>query len=223
MTQFNPSLPVDLPMLAADLVPQRTLGGGQGDRLTDRVRIGGPIVVPLTADRVPAGDLADYILQEAGHSRYSLVHLRLSFVHDAKWPISDATVAVLLEGDDQSDPPVAWSLDPKRETRRRRVGSTVALGAKLDFVEPRVERTTTADQEIVVLTALGELRSDPEWRFHGTKDYPLDGMYALSVVAKVAAGGNATARCAIGARVETGMALISYRAAIPQQVTTVAI
>ena len=69
MTQFNPSLPVDVPMLAADLVPQRTLGGGQGDSLTDRVRVGGPIVVPLTAERVPAGDLADYILQEAAHSQ----------------------------------------------------------------------------------------------------------------------------------------------------------
>lgn len=223
MTQFNPSLPVDVPMLAVDLVPQRTLGGGQGDRLTDRVRVGGPIVVPLTADRVPAGDLADYILQEAAHSRYSLLHLRVSFVHDARRPISDATVAILLEGDGQGDPPLAWSLDPKRETRQRRVGITVALGAKLDFVEPRVERTTSVDQEIVVLTALGELRSDPEWRFQGDKDYPLDGMYALSLVAKIAAGRGATARCAIGGRVERGMALIPYRAAIPEQVTIVVI
>ena len=210
-----------------DLVAQRTLGGGaQVPRIPNRVSIGGPIVVAITADKLASTELVEFVKAEAATSRYSIMRLTVSFHHEAAEPIRQAVVAILLQsGDPAGVPPVAWSLDPKRLDRApKQITGTIGLTAQLGVIQPTAQAQVVEQQADALLVALGELESTPEWQFRGTDRNPLDGMYALTMVCRIPAGTDARASLAISARLERkALGVIPYSVELPDDQRTVAL
>lgn len=204
MTESVFELPEIESMQTVDLVAHRTLGTGSDvPRAENRISIGGPIVVAMTADKVPSADLAAFVKSEAATSRYSLLKLQISFHDEPGAPITQAAVALLLVSDGAQSAPLAWSMDPTRLDRPpKQVSKTIGLTAQLGFVGPTAQAQVVQQQPNPLLVALGQLESTPEWQFRGAAGDPLFGMYALTLICKIPTGAQAHANLGINARIE---------------------
>jgi hypothetical protein len=143
------------------------------------------------------------VKSEAKISRYSLMRLSVSFHPDPLAPITKAVVAILLQSDGAANPPIAWSLDPRRLYRPpKQITRTIGLTAQLGLLAPSGQMQEVQPGTDPLLVALGELESAPEWQFTGSNLNPLEGIYALTLVSKIPIGIEAHANLAISARLQ---------------------
>jgi hypothetical protein len=209
-----------------DLVAQRALHGEIADRLSGRLSIGDPVVMPLSAERVAAdSELAEFVLQEADHSRYCLLHLVCTFRPDSKHdrnPFIRADLGVRFDADGAR--PIAWSLTPRQRTVRVPYKLHVALGAKLTFVEPTLDISSEGEREKVYIQSYGERQSDPEWRMRRTARQRIEGDESFSIVVKMPVEGAAEANVILGATIrDRVLGLVPYNAALPPTLETVSL
>lgn len=158
--------------------------------LADRIRLGGPICVPITPRYVEQdAELRAFVEQEAGRFAYHLVHLAVTCVNRPDDPpIDEATVALMLSSS-RGAAPTAWSMAPQRVTGPSEVSDSWRLEPtlKLGEVEGSLgsigRSVTRAGQDNHVL-ALNELRSDPLWQLRRTDAIALDGQLRLILVVR---------------------------------------
>ncbi|MFD5503970.1 hypothetical protein ACFWJS_30340 [Streptomyces sp. NPDC127061] len=197
-----------------------------------KTHLGEPIVRPLTpegADRHT--DWATSSATASPESDFCLLSFVCTFrpAPDPRdpAPFVHAVVGVELEspGAGPECRPIAWSISP----REQRSGGTsrqtkVALTAKLGIVEPAFERTSDATAESFGVVGMGELHSDPEWRFRPVNGRPLVGDERISMVVRIPAGQLAQATLQVSATVrQRRMGLVPYRAELPKQVRQVSL
>jgi hypothetical protein len=161
--------------------------------LTNRVAIGGPYAVPVTADYVASDlDLRAFVDGEAARFTYHLVHMSASFAGTAGQPrLETATVSLKLAAPTGSPEPVAWSMAPLRITDTAQVERRLTLGPQLKLQDAEVsagqfEQTTSWQRIDVFLQAQRELRSDPGWEFRQTRTMRLQGSFRLTMVVRAA-------------------------------------
>lgn len=182
--------------------------GGDDDHggadLGERVRIGGPLAVPVRPEDVE-GDLRTFVAAEAGRHTYHLTHVALSLICDRGDPkFESATLSLLLSATGGAAPePVAWSMLPQRVTEEESVTTNFRFGPELTL-EPvglslgSVERSGTRTSARLAVEARGLLRSDPSWRLTDTPRNPIAGIHRLVLVVRGAAG--AVPQAVVGVR-----------------------
>jgi len=163
--------------------------------LTDRISLGGPYAVPVTPDYVAddAG-LRAFVMAEAAHSVYHLVHLSVSFAGEPATPrLDSATVEITLAGPEGAPPPVAWSMTPLRVSDPVALSRRFTLGPELKLGDASVklgefEQDVSRQQADIFLQAQGELQAHPSWEFRHTASARLYGSYRLILVVRAARG-----------------------------------
>jgi hypothetical protein len=178
--------------------------------LAARVRIGGPLAVPVSVGLVKDDDnLKAFVAAESGKHAYYLVHLAATFTsgpgdpafESATLDLALSTAGVAPVG---GQPPIAWSMLPQRVTDdatsefKWNFGPEVTVedaGVKLGSIE----RTTTRTVGQVVVEGLGLLRSDPSWRVSAVPRRPIGGSYRFVLIVRAVHG--ATVHVAVAMRV----------------------
>lgn len=186
-----------LEMEPVSFIPDREIIRGDHDELpadlAQRVRIGGPLAVPITSQTVAGdSDLRTFVAAEATACTYYLVHLAATFTSAADDPpFVSATLELLLsaDGHDGARSPIAWSMLPQRVTDDHTSATTWNLGPKLalhgfGMSLGSVENTQTATSSAVFIEALGLLRSDPSWRIAATARMAMTGTHRFVLVVR---------------------------------------
>src|SRR4051794_13290019 len=82
--------------------------------LQGRVRLGGPLCVPITPDYVGADDsLRTFVEQEAGRFAYHLIHMSITFAAEPEKPRLERSSVVLTLRSDGPESARAWSMSPQ--------------------------------------------------------------------------------------------------------------
>ncbi|HUC23614.1 MAG TPA: hypothetical protein VMA73_12975 [Streptosporangiaceae bacterium] len=201
--------------------PSRGVRPDGGPLLADRIALGGPYAVPVTAEYVADDpDLKAFVEQEAAHSVYHLVHLSVSFATEPASPRLDrASIELTLSATAGATRPVAWSMTPMRVLDPVQVERRFRLGPQLKLQEMEVslgaiEQTTSRKRAETFLQAQRELRSDPAWEFCRTAGMKLSGSYRLIMVVRAANDAGVSISGAVRASVK-GNLLHWYRRELP--------
>lgn len=217
---------VDFPELPAEaivLMPDsRTRGPRSEDpawseRLAAKLRIGGPVGVPVTREYVASSpDLVAFVAGEAGRHVYHLVHLAVGFEPDSQLPPLESVNVQLKLSAGSGAPPVAWSMLPACVADTEEATTDVRLSPQLKFfgVEATVGsagRSSSRDRRRIFLEAFGELQDDPKWEFHRTRSRELRGSYRLVLVARCPVGRPSTVEVSVHAEAVSGSILRRYR------------
>jgi hypothetical protein len=189
--------------------------------LTNRVAIGGPYAVPVTAEYV-AGDpgLRAFVESEAARFTYHLVHMSASFAEAPGGPrLDSATLTLKLAAPAGHPEPVAWSMAPLQVTDTVQVERRLTLGPQLKLLDVEVsagqfEQTTSWQRTEVFLQAQRELRSDPGWEFRHTRTMRLYGSFRLTMVVRAASNQHMHISGTVLAATRGNM-LRRYRSALP--------
>src|SRR5512144_2686230 len=103
------------------LAPRLELGGRTSqERIGDLISLGRPIVMPVHPQIVKDKQLRAFLLSEKRNSRFSLVHIVLSF-HPTSQSLESVVVSLSLSHrkGPQVPSPIAWSLSPAKLTSPR--------------------------------------------------------------------------------------------------------
>ncbi len=220
---------VTLPELTAEAIvlrqDPRTRGLGDGspawsENLTGKLRIGGPVAVPVTPAYVASSpDLAAFVAGEAGRYVYQIVHLAVGFEQDSQPPrLESVTIQLRLSSHDCA-PPIAWSMIPICVMDTEEVTTAVRLSPQLKLLGVEAsagsaERSNTHERGRVFLEALGELQVDPKWEFRRTRSRELRGSYRLVLVLRCTAGAASSVEVSVCAEGMRGSILRRYRETI---------
>lgn len=191
---------VPVPELSQDMVELESTESFRGKHraagipnLTNRVSIGGPYAVSVTAEYVASDPgLRAFVESEASRFTYHLVHMSTSFAEAPGEPrLETATFSLKLATPIGSPEPVAWSMAPLRITDTVHVERRLTLGPQLKLKDAEVsggqfEQATSWQRAEVFLQAQRELRSDPEWEFRHTRTMRLHGSFRLTMVVRAA-------------------------------------
>jgi hypothetical protein len=214
----------DTELVEVDLVTEPTLfGGGDGGKLSRRLQIGRPIVRPLTADQCAGAvpTLQGYA-ERRQDLRFVALQLDVSFRPDDDEPHVRAGVGVSLKTQEQGLEAVARALSPVRSSAPVQRTTTIGLALNLQFVEPTVERSTSAEHEETFLVASGEGTPDPEWQFTRTRRFQLEGIHSLRLVIEAPCSTGVDARVALSSTVRRRRyGLVPYRAALPPELENI--
>jgi len=158
-----------------------------GERLAGRMRIGGPVCIPITLEWV--GDdqeLRRMLMAEAHDYNYSLVHLASTFQPQEDETFDKAWVQIQLECVDGGDipMPIAWSMTPAKISQPVTFSTGVSVGASLKFVHIDGSFERNLERDAIFLEALNELRYDPVWEFSRTAKSDLRGSQRLVMVVR---------------------------------------
>jgi hypothetical protein len=210
--------PVELPETHA------VFRGPAGGALTDRLRFGGPVAVPLDVDDVHDDpDLVTFIAKQSGTARYTLLHCGLSF-HRSQGEPELATAAVQLsfhvDGVGDGERPIAWSLAPMAAGTAVETTSSFSLGPDAKILGASIKlgtvgRESTRHREDVFLQATGLLTSEPGWEFTRTPANELSGSHRLVMVIRAAATSRARAVVTLSASVRAGAWPRRFRRSAP--------
>lgn len=160
----------DVAYRGALLEPEQrvTLGEGAdagGERLSERITIGGPVTAPVTADRAAGDDAVLRTLGEhAGDARFHMIVLGCTFEPREDERFERAWVQVRLSSG-AAAPAIAWSMLPERSSRPYNLNRQVEVGAALHFVSAKVSGGKEQQIDEAFVEARNLLRSDPTWRF----------------------------------------------------------
>jgi hypothetical protein len=181
-----------------------------------RVSMGTAEPYAITADSVTADpELAAALTRSDPHDYYG-VYLVCSFLEAAQEVVEQATFSVVLSYADPAagDPPIAWSLWPRRRATKpihqaKSMGGSigVSLGVNLALTAKVDE---DAEVEQCYLVAAGEREPDPEWRFRRTSKTRLDGVHDLWLIARVEKGRQGIAEYGVSAKVDREKFGIAY-------------
>ncbi len=158
-----------------------------GGRLAGRMRIGGPICIPITLEW--AGDdqeLRRMLMAEVQDYRYSLVHLASTFQPQENEIFEKAWIQIQMEsvnGENISSP-IAWSMIPAKISQPITFSTGVSVGASLKFVHIDGSVEHEIKRDAIFLEALNELRSDPVWEFSRTAKVDLRGSQRLMMLVR---------------------------------------
>jgi hypothetical protein len=146
--------------------------------LEDRVLLGGPFVIPMTAERHP--EYRAFIEAEAPHSVYHELHMALSFENQrGESRLDTATVGLTMTAPAPAVAPVAWSMLPSRLDGPASSDVKVELKPQLKLAGAELSALsmsgTIGPAATPFLLARRELRSDPSWELRRTRTQSLDG------------------------------------------------
>jgi hypothetical protein len=220
----------DLPEQALVLEPDRRYRSGTGglpeedgtQLLAGRIALGGPYAVPVTPDYVAADpELRTFVVQEAAHNVYYLVHLSVSFAAEPTRPrLERLAIELRLSSSVTPPTPVAWSMAPLRLSDSVQVEHGFRLGPELklagaEFKVGEVERNVSEQRAKVFLQAQRELRSDPAWEFTSARKMSLYGSYRLVMVVRTAKDAATSVSSTLRAATR-GNLLHRYRRELPE-------
>ncbi|WP_405535178.1 hypothetical protein OG787_12035 [Streptomyces sp. NBC_00075] len=197
----------------------------RAQRLSGRMSLGAPILVPIPVASVDAGVLEPYLVREAATSVFYLLHLVVNLRPDDRAPFAELGVGVALSCPDgatgNGSGPIAWSLSPLRAAETTGVSTTVGLNGKFGIVEPQATRTVEGQSEYAI--GMGERESDFEWRFTATPARGLAGAQHMYAVVKARGGTETRADIIVSASVRlSALGLIPYRAELPPLLARIA-
>jgi len=154
------------------------------DALEGRVKLGGPLAVPVTPEYVAeSADLRTFVEQEAARYRYHLVHISVTFeAAPDDPPLATAAMDLALLSPRSSRPPIAWSMSPLRITDPTEITSSITLGPQLKLAG--IDRTITRVRNDIFLQAFRELRADPGWQLRRTPAMALFGCFRFNMVVR---------------------------------------
>lgn len=204
----------DLPPHVLDFVPEdvpvRDYPAEEEDLPSPagRVVFEGPRAVPVTAQYVAKDpELEAFVVGEAPHSSYYLVHAALMLRADDDEPPFESDVVRMRLSAGNAAAPIAWSIRPQRVAETAEVTTGWQLGPKLSIADVAgfelgsMERSTTETHEEVYLESRGELGSTPEWLLHRTANRPLRGSHRLIMVVRAPRGAVTEATITVRTRV----------------------
>src|SRR4051794_17799346 len=110
MIQIDPPALEEHPLLfTPDQVVRGETESPPPSFLQGRVRVGGPLSVPITPEYVGDDDsLRTFVEQEAGRFAYHLIHLSITFAAEPEKPRLERSSVVLTLRSDGSGPATAW-------------------------------------------------------------------------------------------------------------------
>jgi hypothetical protein len=210
-----------------DLVVERTLGT-PADAVRSRVSIGFAVPYLVTEEAVSGEPALVAALREHGAYDYYALAFVCSFVERDGECIEGATFSVVLsiDGEDESNVPIAWSLWPDRLSskpvhRTKSAGLTVGVSLAADLTI-KGEHSGEYDEEQCYVVAAGEREPDPEWTYRRTKTISLDGSHEMSLIAQVPKGRDAKATYGVTATVVRPRLRVAYaRVDVPRARRTV--
>lgn len=150
--------------------------------LTARLRIGGPLVVPISESDVAGDpDLLALMRYETASHRFHAVHVACTFTPQGDERFIRAWVGFELTSD-EGEAPIAWSMTPDKLTHPLKLTGSVELGADVKFVGMKSTGTQEREIDEAYLVAINLLRADPTWEFSATPSQPLDVSQRLSLI-----------------------------------------
>jgi hypothetical protein len=212
------SFEIPLPELTPVVLEARAELHGRLDRSalrTRRVSVGEPHAMQLFPNDLSDGTAAEFLRQQAQSADFWLLNMAISFYPDRGEPIDSAAIGLLLthDGPDSSPPAIAWSIWPTELLAPSSQTNTVTVTAKLGFIQPQIQQTTTRDRGGSFLLGLGEGQSDPEWRFRRSSGHEVEGIQRLAAIIRAPRGAQVTAAVTIAACIHRRLAgLVRYRA-----------
>lgn len=175
---------------ALTLEPRVERGGTPAPWLPARMSIGGPLAVPLDADRVTGDDDLRTFIQREETADFFLVHLAATFVPDPDEPFERAWLTVRLQRrDDVTEPmPIAWSMQPNRISDEVERSRKVSIGPSLKIAGVGVEASAASGSTQVLrdvsLEARHELEANPMWVLERTRSAPIRGVQRFVLVVR---------------------------------------
>jgi hypothetical protein len=181
----------EMPLQNLVLEPEKRVTKGDGlstEPLVERLALGGPQIIPITADRAGDDEKLRYFIENEG-SKFHLIHMNCNFNPRENETFNSARVWIKLQRTDQvSEPqPVAWSMQPHRLATAVKYTSTVNLGANAKFfevigVESGAEHSTEIEKKEIFLQAFNEMTDNPYWQFKETKAERIYGSHHLNLI-----------------------------------------
>jgi hypothetical protein len=188
--------------------------------LTGRLRLGGPLSVPLTASDLADLDGRKFLTAEAGTYDYRLTHLALTVLSDDEAPFESVTLTAELTCD--RGEAIAWSMAPDRVTDTAQLTDRYQFGPQLSLLGidaslGSVERVRVRQSSELLVEALRPLRSDPAWSIRRGRDTPAAGAYRFVMVVRSPSGGTVHTGITVAARVRRKR-LFGYRLEDPVEI-----
>lgn len=200
---------------------------GAAEERPQRITIGEPIVLPLTARRLRDDpDLEEYMQQTGNRWRFSVVKLACSFYPDEDEPLLQAEVtAALRSSESDSMQPIAWSVDPRLVVDSINRGGTNKIATDSKFVvSPSMERSSSYSAKEYFLQALGERESDVTWVFRRTSSSSVTGTHTLTLVVRLPEGRPSEMHVRVVAYIERRfLGIVPYRAPLPRALRIVSL
>lgn len=177
--------------------------------LSERLQLGGPVFVPISADyHADDADLQAFI--RGSQERWVLAHLAVTFPPRDGPPLESATVQVNLGDSGQPAATIAFSILPLASgTPYERTGSftlspnvTIGAAAGISLGSAGTQIVQHGQDSFVI--GDGELSAHPAWHFQPTPTQPLAGSNRLSMIVQVPAGRTGTISVDLSAQVRTG-------------------
>ncbi len=215
-------------LFPVSLVPHRrvVLGGvSESQDQPGRLALGRPVLQPLTVETVDE-DARAFLRCRTG-SRFTLLTLTASFIHDEEKPFESAWVDVTIRCQDAPgvEQPVAWSMKPRLESDVTTILRKVSVNASLKLTIPGLpaetgpgasrERSETFESHMIKAEALNEGTSTPRWVFYPTEATEIRGIHRLCTVIDIPASVPGTAQISMGATIRLRrMKIFRYAAAL---------
>lgn len=211
--------PSPFDFVAVDLEPEtpkrrtKSLGASAGAG-TFRVSLGVPQVQRLDETALATDPALQNFVRSHPDHRFHVLHLACTLDEDASQTLREAELRVQLTSAALGEPPIAWSMDPRRLSNVETIERKSTLGADLKFLDLGAklgsENKSTTEIETSYVVAYNELDSAPYWKIDRNKSKPLSGSLRFSMVVK--SRGGATANVSLKAEVDSKLfGLIRYR------------
>lgn len=183
--------------------------------LPGRVRLGLPIGAWLNAEQLSESNRGLSLhAEDRPKSRYYLIRLHVGLIDDPDDPIEAVRITVALAGEG-TDRAIVRSMEPLQlSSAPSRVDETV-LTADLKFVKGERRRQTEGTESLLI--GLGEGTEVAEWNLRKVGDTPLEGTFALSLVAETASAEGLAFISVISSVRRHRLKLVRYRAQLPPE------
>ncbi len=178
---------------AIDLETDRRLTRGTSsgkERLSGRITVSEPAVLPITPDLVKDDpELTSFLQINQGLYRFFLLYLNCTFYPAEGEPFENAWLKVQLAGQSQGDAkrPVVWSMRPENQIKNIQISATVKLGGSLKFIDTGLdtggEVQKTWSQEKAFIRAYS-IEPEPFWEFNAVEGAEIGGNYHLSMIVR---------------------------------------
>jgi hypothetical protein len=200
--------------------------GDSAEQLAGRLSLGGPVYRRIEVDSTDDAELRHFLEQEAADSAFFLLHLTCTLRPLEDEPFRQAFLEVVLENDDATAPPIAWSMEPHELSDSVEISRTVSLGPSLKIqgfgLDASAGQSVKRERQQVILSALYELESRPAWQLYSTDTVPLTGMRRFHLVVRTPKGSVTTGTARVEAMIERKrFGLRKYNAAFPGAPTPV--
>jgi hypothetical protein len=195
---------------------------GAEKQLTRRLMVCGPVHSRITPSDVEDDSELIRFLRDSREYVFYALRWSCSFRPKDGELFTECLVGIGLRREDKrtDEPPIAWSMQPRRLDKVTHVSSNLAFvaGLKLTPVDISVtrDRGEETEQRDACVQAFGELGSDPSWELYRVKGVPLRGMQDLNLVVRAPAEVPVIGKTTIEAKVRRKtFGVIKYRGIVP--------